>query len=69
MWIRNYMMWATDTSMAPHGIWSNLSALLHSFNRSIDVIAADTHRKVCDEENRKYDRLEDERERAWSAAR
>jgi hypothetical protein len=55
--------------MAPHGIWSNLSALLHSFNRSIDVIAADTHRKVCDEENRKYDRLEDERERAWSAAR
>lgn len=32
-----------------------LSALLHSFNRSIDVIAADTHRKVCDEENRKYD--------------
>ena len=46
-----------------------LSALLHSFNRSIDVIAADTHRKVCDEENRKYDRLEDERERAWSVAR
>lgn len=46
-----------------------LSALLHSFNRSIDVIAADTHRKVCDEENRKYDRLEDEREKAWSAAR
>lgn len=46
-----------------------LSALLHSFSRSIDVIAADTHRKVCDEENRKYDRLEDERERAWSAAR
>lgn len=27
-----------------------LSALLHSFNRSIDVIAADTYRKVCDEE-------------------
>lgn len=46
-----------------------LSALLHSFSRSIDVIAADTHRKVCDEENRKYDRLEDEREKAWSAAR
>lgn len=46
-----------------------LSALLHSFNRTIDVIAADTHRKVCDEENRKYDRLEDEREKAWNAVR
>lgn len=36
---------------------------------TFSVIAADTHRKVSDEENRKYDRLEDERERAWSAAR
>ena len=46
-----------------------LSALLHSFNRSVDVVAADTYRKVCDEESRKYDELEEAREKAWNMSR
>lgn len=46
-----------------------LSALLHSFNRSVDVVAADTYRKVCDEESRKYDELEETREKAWNMSR
>lgn len=46
-----------------------LSALLHSFNRSVDVVTVDAYRKICDEESRKYDELDEARERAWNMFR
>lgn len=45
-----------------------LGDVLHRCNRAAEYAAADTYQKVSMEKARRYDELEEEKERAWNEA-